>query len=290
MLPEKSASPPGSGRPVASGRLERGGGPRLLGDGTVVLADVTGGRLLKIPDEPGPEADLEELAGPARLPAHLLAAAPLAGDGADWLVACGGGFAVLDGDPAAGARWLTRTEPLSCAASDPRGRVWAGTEAGGVLLLGPDGSVTEALPPGGRPAPRGLAFAPDGGTLYLAGRNIEAHPVDPDTGALRRPSRTLARVAEADGLPCGMAADGFGRLWCALRGGAAVRCFAPEGRVLLDVPVPAWQPSGVCLTGGTMLVTTDYDGLTGRGPLDGAVLELLCTAPVVPSGPAVLGG
>lgn len=289
MLPEKSAPPAGNGTAVATDRLGSGGGLRLLDDGTVVLADASTGRLLRLSG--GPEASLEVL---ARVPGQLVAAVPLAEWADAWLVVTAAGFAVFDGGP--GPKHLTAgsTSVISAAVCDPAGRVWAATEEGAVLRLGGDGSVTEAA--GGLTAPRGLAFSPDGTTLYVAaGPEILAVRVDPATGEAageraapggQQPGsrRLFARVPEEDGCPGGMATDGFGRLWCALWGGAAVRCFAPEGRVLLSVPLPAWQPAAVALTGRRLLVATARAGLGAPGPLDGAVLEVGCTAPVVPAG------
>lgn len=283
MLPEKSAPPAGQGTAAASDRLDRGGGLRLLDDGTVVLADVTAGRLLRLTGG-GPGKPLEVL---ARVPGQLVAAAPLAGRAGEWLLAAGGGFAVLDGGPEPVPLGSGPAGGLSSAVCDPSGRMWAATRDGSVLRLGPDGTTTEVLED--LRGPGGLAVSPDGDTLYISCGTGELHAVrvDPATGRTGTP-RLLARVPERDGRPAGMVTDGFGRLWCALWDGAAVRCFGPDGRVMLSVPLPAWRPSDVCLTGGQLLVTTELAGIVKPGALDGAVLQLACTVPVAPAGAAVL--
>lgn len=290
MLPGKSASPTGQGTAAAPDRLREGGGLRLLDDGTALLADAGTGRLLRLSGgDPG--RPLEML---GRIPERLLAAAPLADRPGEWLVAMGSGFGVLGGGrPGAEPELLAGAGPaagVSSAACDPAGRMWAATEDGGVLRLGPDGTAVRVLGHFGGPgSPGGLAFSPDGSTLYLADGAGVLHAVRVDPASGEAGGRhVLARVPEQDGQPAGMVTDGFGRLWCALRDGAAVRCFGPDGRVMLSVPLPAWRPSGVCVTGKRLLVTTGVAGLENPGPLDGAVLELGCTAPVTPPRAAVL--
>lgn len=286
MLPGKSAPPTGEGTAAAPDRLHEGGGLRLLDDGTALLADAGAGLLLRLSGG-DPCRPLDVL---ARVPERLLAAAPLADRPEEWLVAVGSGFAVLGGgrpepELLSGAGSEAGEAGICAAACDPAGRMWAATEDGGVLRLGRDGTAVRAI--GGLEgvgAPGGLAFSPDGGTLYLADGAGVLHAVRVDPASGEAGGRhVLARVPEQDGQPAGMVTDGFGRLWCALRDGAAVRCFGPDGRVMLSVPLPAWRPSGVCLTGKRLLVTTGVAGLESAGPLDGAVLELGCTAPVAPA-------
>lgn len=283
MLPGKSAPPTGQGTAAAPDRLREGGELRLLDDGTALLADAGTGRLLRLSGgDPGRPLDVL-----GRVPERLLAAAPLADRPGEWLVAMGSGFAVLGGGRPEAQPELPAAAGLTAAACDPAGRMWAATEDGAVLRLKPDGTAARVTD--GFEGAAGLAFAPDGGTLQLADAAgvLHAVRVDPVSGEAGG-RRVLARVPEADGRPAGMVTDGFGRLWCALRDGAAVRCFGPDGRLLLDVPLPAWRPSGVCVTGKRLLVSTGAAGLENPGPLDGAVLELGCTAPVEPARAAEL--
>lgn len=287
-------------RAVSPERLELGEGLRLLDDGSVVLVDILAGRLLRLDSEADPGRALSEV---TRLPEPLGAVAPLREPGSGWLAAAGTGFAVLSpGQAGEQPRWLARPADgegperrMNDAVCDAQGRMWAGSMAydntegaGGLYRLDADGAVTEVV--GGLTIPNGPAFSPDGDTLYLAdsahGR-IDIFTVDPHGGTLsdRRP---FARFGVGEGSPDGMVTDGHGRLWCAVWGGGEVRCYAPDGRLLAVVPLPARQPTSVCLTGQRLLVTTATVGLTEPGPWDGAVLEIPCVALPVPTPRAAL--
>lgn len=90
----------------------------------------------------------------------------------------------------------------------------------------------------------------------------------------------------AVGRPDGMTVDTAGRLWSAIWGAGQIRCYAPDVTLLLAVPVPAVQPSSVCLTGEHLLVTTAAIGLEEPEPLDGAVLIARCDAIALAVSPA----
>ncbi|MYW70406.1 SMP-30/gluconolactonase/LRE family protein [Streptomyces sp. SID8379] len=291
-------------RAVASDRLELGEGLRLLDDGTVVLVDILAGHLLRLAPQAQPDHPLELI---TRLREPLGAVAPLGPpDAGQWLAAVGTGFARLTTDAGSGAggalTWLAHpaagTGPrrrMNDAVCDPSGRMWGGsmaydnTEGAGCLFrVDLDGTVTEVVT--GLTVPNGPAFTADGTTMYLADSargEIDVFDVDPHTGNPfgRRP---FARLSPDEGSPDGMVIDALGRLWCALWGGFEVRCFAPDATVLASVPVPAAQPTSVCLTGQRLLVTSATVGLAHPGPLDGAVLDIPCTAPPVPTPRAVL--
>ncbi|MFJ8980488.1 SMP-30/gluconolactonase/LRE family protein [Streptomyces sp. NPDC102282] len=278
-------------RPMTEDRLELGEGPRLLADGTVVLVDILAGRLLRAPAEG--HRPLEEM---ARLDEPLGAVAPLAGGKTGeagrtgWLAAAGTGFVVLDGS----GKFVRRvggpegTGPgirMNDAVCDQAGRMWAGTMAydgtpgaGALHLLDTDGSMRTVLRD--LAIPNGPAFSPDGRTMYLADSavgTVDAFTVDPADATLsdRRP---IFQVDPAEGSPDGMTVDNEGRLWSAIWGAGQIRCYAPDGTLLLAVPVPAGQPSSICLTGEHIVVTTAAIGLEVPGPLDGAVLEARCDA------------
>jgi hypothetical protein len=61
-------------------------------------------------------------------------------------------------------------------------------------------------------------------------------------------------------------------VWVALFGGATVHRYRPDGTFERAVPVPARQPTSVCLIGSTLVVTSGRGGLDDPGPEDGAVL------------------
>ncbi|TDC74776.1 SMP-30/gluconolactonase/LRE family protein [Streptomyces hainanensis] len=287
-------APPDVGpfRPLTTDRLQLGEGARTLPDGTVVLVDILTGRLLRLPTGPG-----GELTPLARLPDPLGAVAPLAlaGDRTGWLAATGLGFAVLDPNGR-----VVRSIPLprrpggpqrmNDATCDASGRMWAGTMAydaspgaGALHLLDVDGTVTTVLD--GLTIPNGPVISPDGHTLYLADSalgTVEAFTVDHGTARLsaRRP---LFRVDPDEGGPDGMTVDGDGCVWSAIWGAGQVRRYAPDGRLLGIVEVPAVQPSSVCLTGHALVVTTAALGLADPGPYDGAVLSAPCSTIAPPA-------
>ncbi|MFC9947975.1 SMP-30/gluconolactonase/LRE family protein [Streptomyces pratensis] len=286
-------------RPMTEDRLELGEGPRLLADGTVVLVDILAGRLLRAPAE-GLQS-LEEL---ARLDEPLGAVAPLGGGDAGipgrtgWLAAAGTAFVVLDSSGQVVRRLggPDDTGPglrMNDAVCDQAGRMWAGTMAydgtpgaGGLHLLDTDGSVRTVLRD--LTIPNGPAFSPDGRTMYLADSamgTVDAFTVDPAYATLSD-HRPVFQVDPAEGSPDGMTVDAEGRLWSAIWGAGQIRCYAPDGALLLAVPVPAVQPSSICLTGEHIVVTTAAVGLEKPGSLDGAVLVARCDATAPAARPA----
>src|SRR5690606_3849220 len=90
--------------------------------------------------------------------------------------------------------------------------------------------------------PNGLAFSPDESLLYVTdtgvgGGHIREYRVD--TGE----SRVFAAPA---GTTDGLRVDGVGRVWTSA--GEAVQVLAPDGTLLLDLPVPE-VASNVCFGG-----------------------------------------
>lgn len=286
----------GTFTPAARDRLQLGEGPRLLADGSVVLVDILTGRLLRLPADPA--GALAEL---AHLPDPLGAVAPLPSSGpgpSGWVAATGTAFAVLAADGQ-----VVRSVPLpglaggerrmNDAACDPAGRMWAGTMAydatpgaGALHLLDVDGSPTTVLD--GLTIPNGPVFSADGRTLYLADSalgTVEAFTVDPGTARLSA-RRLLFRVDPGEGGPDGMTVDAYGCVWSAIWGAGQVRRYAPDGRLLQVVNVPAVQPSSVCLTGRQLVVTTASLGLDRPGEWDGAVLRAACAVSAPPAASA----
>lgn len=102
--------------------------------------------------------------------------------------------------------------------------------------------------------PNGLAFSPDGGTLYVtdtgAVHGIRAYVVDGSTVRVGRPFATVPV-----GAPDGIAVDVEGRVWSS--GGDGVHVFDDRGEELLFVPVPE-VVANVCFGGddGTDLFLT----------------------------------
>jgi sugar lactone lactonase YvrE len=276
----------------AGERYRLGEGSRLV-DGRLVMVDIPTGRLL----EAQTGAVLVELDEP------LGAVAPLVGGG--WLAAAGPGFAVLR---AGRVEWLARPEDvapvamrMNDAVADPAGRFWAGSMAaaegsaaaegaGSLYRVDPDGSVHAVLD--GLTIPNGPAFDADGTTMYLAESTrgiINRATVDPATGELG-PLEVFARVE--GGAPDGMTVDADGVLWSAVHGGGRLDRYRPDGTVLERIPLPARQPTSVCLTAEPpylAVVTSGTDGLADPGPDDGAVLVAPVTAAGRPAAVARAG-
>ncbi len=137
----------------------------------------------------------------------------------------------------------------------------------------------------------GLAFSPDGRTLYHSDTprfTVFAHDYDPATGTAtnRRPFARLDPQAADRGRPDGAAVDVEGCYWTALFEGGRVQRYAPDGRLLAEYPVPARCPTMVAFGGpdlATLYVTSARAGRPeaelAELPLSGAVFALAAPAP-----------
>ena len=155
---------------------------------------------------------------------------------------------------------------------DPRGRFLLGTidepKAGGTahlyrydrrgLVALVDGLLTS----------NGLAFSPDGRSLYHADTprfTVRRYAYDPETGALADPEPFVTLTpTEADrGRPDGAAVDVEGCYWTALYEGGRIQRYAPDGRLLAEIAVPARCPTMVAFGGPdlrTLYVTSARAG------------------------------
>jgi sugar lactone lactonase YvrE len=207
-------------------------------------------------------------------------------------VAAGTGFLHVDEDgsfhelaqPEAGRSDVRMNDGIC----DPQGRFWAGTMAydespgaGSLYRLELDGSCTTVLT--GLTISNGMGWSPDGTTMYLADSGtslIQAFDFDATSGDLSR-ARTLVHIDEPGVAPDGLTVDEDGGIWVALWGGAAVRRYGPDGKVLTTVSFPVDLPTS-CAFGGqkrsTLYVTTARHGLDERAlarqPLAGHVFRV----------------
>jgi sugar lactone lactonase YvrE len=116
----------------------------------------------------------------------------------------------------------------------------------------------------------GLAWSPAGDTMYLSDshtscRMIWAFDFDVETGTPSR-RREFADLHHYVGRPDGAAVDADGCYWiCANDAGAVLR-FTPDGRLDMQIVVPASKPS-MCAFGGRDLSTLYIASIT---PPDGA--------------------
>jgi sugar lactone lactonase YvrE len=185
---------------------------------------------------------------------------------------------------------------------DPQGRFLAGTmneqgdaDSGELVRLSSDFAPTRVL--AGMTISNGLAFSPDGRTMYHADtptQTIHAYDYDGSTGT---PSnrRVFARFTQDGDRPDGGAVDRDGCYWTALyRGGKVVR-IAPDGRVRAEYPVPAMCPTMCAFGGGdltTLYVTSarqrrDAEELA-RLPQSGGLFAMTVDVPGLPE-PAFAG-
>jgi len=214
-------------------------------------------------------------------------------------------------DPASGERtrlaeppYDPKQERFNDGKCDAQGRLWVGTifeprtgpraalyrwAAGRLERMA--GEVTVS---------NGLAFSPDGGTLYwsdTAAHRVMALDLHAAEGTLSRP-RVFAQFAPkpADGAlagyagrPDGAAVDVEGAYWCAMFEGRQLLRIAPDGRVLARVPLPVRCATMPCFggpDGRTLYVTTSRekrpaDELAAE-PWAGCVLQARVEVPGLP--------
>ncbi|AOS62125.1 gluconolactonase [Actinoalloteichus hymeniacidonis] len=207
------------------------------------------------------------------------------------------GIALIDSDDT--RRWLVfwgrpDAEP-GTAAVDPAGRLWAGShmntdtppsdDATGVSGRGwlasveQDGAVTTPV----RQAAEitGMAWSPDQRSMYLIERGtgrIDVVDVERDSGSFTG-RRTLCEVTDVAGEPSGLCTDADGCLWVAIRGGAAIHRYTPEGVLDQRFALPAAQPTGACFGGfgfTDLYITTARTGGDAGSALaqDGSLLVI----------------
>ena len=154
---------------------------------------------------------------------------------------------------------------------DPRGRYLLGTvdepKAGGRAGLYRYDRRGLARLAGGLLTSNGLAFSPDGRTLYHADTprfQVYRYDYDPETGSAenRRVFIAFDRVATGGGRPDGAAVDCEGCYWTALWDGGCVQRFDPEGEVIASYRTPARRPTMPAFGGAdmkTLFVTSARD-------------------------------
>ncbi len=187
------------------------------------------------------------------------------------------------------APYDTATTRFNDGRADAQGRLWVGTtyeprdRAEAALYCFDPGRGLQRRAEGATTG-NGLAFSPDGRTLYWAdtpGHVIRAWDCDPAEGTLsaprewhRFPPKPAAGsdLAGYGGRPDGAAVDVEGCYWVAMFEGGRLLRLSPQGRVLGDWPLPVRCPTMPCFGGDdgrTLYLTT-----ARRGRPDG---ELACT-------------
>ncbi|MDA7417453.1 SMP-30/gluconolactonase/LRE family protein [Xenophilus arseniciresistens] len=173
---------------------------------------------------------------------------------------------------------------------DREGRLWAGTmcldmaagiRAGAWYRFGAgDG----ALPPQLTDfiVPNGLAFSPDGRTMYVSDSHpsvqaIWAFDYDTDSGTPHN-RRLFVDMTALPGRPDGAAIDVDGGYWICGNDAGLVHRFTPDGRLDRSLPVPVKKPA-MCAFGGARLDTLYVTSIRPAGdlsdqPLAGGVFAL----------------
>lgn len=192
----------------------------------------------------------------------------------------------------------TATSRFNDGRTDPAGRFLAGTldepKAGGKAHLYRFDRRGLAAVADGILTSNGLAFSPDGRTLYHSDTpafTVYRYRYDPATGDLSdREIFVRLQPAEGDrGRPDGAAVDSEGCYWTALYEGGRVQRYAPTGALLSEHPVPARCPTMVAFGGAdlrTLYLTTASAGRPAeeleRFPQSGGVFALPVAAPGLP--------
>jgi sugar lactone lactonase YvrE len=177
--------------------------------------------------------------------------------------------------------------------ADARGRFWAGTmnmaktaADGGLYRLTPDGEIFEAAQ--GVLTANGLAFSPDGATLYWADTPqhvVWAFDLDLDAGEIAH-RRVFHQFPHGLGRPDGASVDAEGCYWSALYDGGRVVRLSPQGEILEEVAIPSRHCTMIGFGGAdlrTAFVTTVRQGLTeaelDRWPHAGGVFSFRVETP-----------
>ena len=194
---------------------------------------------------------------------------------------------------ALGAPVITIPQPAhnrtNDATVDPSGRLWFGTMDDGEGQ--PTGSVwcydRGTLHPTSVSAvvTNGPAVSVDGSVLYhvdSGNRTIWRSRID---GPALRDTTVFIQLVKADGHPDGIVTDAEDCLWVALWDGWGVRRYAPDGTLLLHVPLPCARVTKIAFGGAdfrTAYVTTARIGLDAAAlahqPLAGSLFAF--AAPV----------
>jgi len=159
---------------------------------------------------------------------------------------------------------------MDMSLASPAGRLYALDGAQPRVLL--DGFIT----------PNGMAFSPDGKTMYLSDSHpdvqaIWAFDYDTDTGTPHK-RRLFTDMKPLPGRPDGAAVDEDGGYWICGNDAGLVHRFMPDGRLDRSLAVPVKKPA-MCAFGGSGLDTLFVTSIRPGGdlsdqPLAGGVFAL----------------
>ena len=194
------------------------------------------------------------------------------------LVAMEGGLGFLDFDDGTWSDWIEledkgRGNRMNDGRTDPAGRFWVGTmfdpsaderASGSLYRVEPDGTATVKRT--GIGVPNGLAFSPDGRTMYWADTHqdtVWAYDYDVDTGEATD-ERVFLDFASLPGRPDGACVDAEGAYWIACVYGSTVLRVLPDGTVDRRITIPTLKPTMPAF-GGPTLSTLFVTSIGGGG-------------------------
>ena len=145
---------------------------------------------------------------------------------------------------------------------DRQGRFWVGSfdhhfpadrdAAGGAWFRLDGNALTRVIE--GVSVSNGLAFSPDGRTLYCSNtpsRCVEAFDIDPETGTLSN-RRIFLSLAPGDGHIDGATVDVDGGYWLAVVATGTVRRYLPDGTLDRTIALPCSNPTKPAFGGADM--------------------------------------
>jgi L-arabinonolactonase len=170
---------------------------------------------------------------------------------------------------------------------DRQGRLWVGSfdhrfpadrgAAGGSWFRLDGNALTPVIE--GVSVSNGLAFSPDGRTLYCANTpsgSVEAFDLEPATGELSN-RRLFLTLAPGDGHIDGATVDAEGGYWLAVVATGTVHRYRPDGTLDQTIALPCSNPTKPAFGGTNMetlyvtstklVIKTDAPGVEGNGGL-----------------------
>jgi sugar lactone lactonase YvrE len=182
---------------------------------------------------------------------------------------------------------------------DPQGRFWVGTmyeprdkPAAEMYVL--ERAALRLAWSGGMTNSNGLAWAPDGRTMFHAdttSHRIDRYDFDAATGTVSNGRNLVVFSSDKTspdygGRPDGAAVDADGNYWVAMFEGGRLLQLSPDGELLREVELPLRCPTAVAFGGAdlrTLYITSASHGRSAeeiaRLPLTGRVLAMRVDVP-----------